>query len=84
MLALPVVGWAMLAAAGYPVVLYSSWHLPPILPQQESFFVALRQLHTVLAYLLFFSVMIQFAAAMVYGFIRRDGVLESMTAWRQR
>jgi cytochrome b561 len=32
MVALPLVGWAMLSAAGYPIVLIGAWHLPPILP----------------------------------------------------
>jgi cytochrome b561 len=29
MIAMPLLGWAMLSAAGYPVVLYGGLHLPP-------------------------------------------------------
>src|SRR5271170_5543298 len=29
---LPLIGWAMLSAAGYPIVLYGPLHLPFILP----------------------------------------------------
>jgi len=29
---MPLVGWAMLSAARYPIVLYGALHLPPILP----------------------------------------------------
>ena len=32
MFALPLIGWAMLSAARYPIVLYGPLHLPPILP----------------------------------------------------
>ena len=32
MFALPLVGWGMLSAAGYPIVLHGSLHLPHILP----------------------------------------------------
>src|SRR5580692_9221212 len=30
MIGMPLIGWAMLSAAGYPVVLFGSVHLPPI------------------------------------------------------
>jgi cytochrome b561 len=33
MFALPLVGWGILSAARYPIVLYGPLHLPPILPQ---------------------------------------------------
>ena len=36
MIAMPLLGWGMLSAAPYPVVLFGSVHLPPILPQSES------------------------------------------------
>src|SRR5215468_847810 len=32
MFALPLVGWGMLSAARYPIVIYDSWHLPYVLP----------------------------------------------------
>lgn len=35
MLATPLVGWAMLSAARYPIVLHDSLELPPILPQDD-------------------------------------------------
>src|SRR6201997_1179392 len=36
MIAMPLIGWAMLSAAAYPLVLYGSVHLPPILPLHDS------------------------------------------------
>ena len=53
MFAVPLVGWAMLSAARYPVVLYGSLQLPSIAPQSPELFAALRATHTVLALLLF-------------------------------
>ena len=32
MFALPLVGWGMLSAGHYPIVMFGSFHLPPILP----------------------------------------------------
>jgi cytochrome b561 len=84
MFIMPLIGWGMLSAAGYPIVLWGPWRLPPILPQQENLYAVLRQLHMVLAYALFFTVMIHLAAALFHGLIRRDGVLESMASWRQK
>jgi cytochrome b561 len=40
------------------------------------------QPHTILAYVLFVTVMMHLAAALYHGLIRRDGVLESMASWR--
>lgn len=80
MFAMPLVGWGMLSAGGYPVVLYGSLQLPPILPQSASVYALLRQAHTLLAYLLFATVLVHLAAALFHGLIRRDGVLESMAS----
>jgi len=51
--ALPLVGWGMLSAARYPIVLYGSLQLPPILPHDAALYAVLRTTHTVLAFLLF-------------------------------
>jgi cytochrome b561 len=82
MFVMPLLGWSMLSAEGYPIVLFGSWQLPPILPQQEAVYAVLRRSHTILAYVLFVTVMMHLAAALYHGLIRRDGVLESMASWR--
>lgn len=82
MVLLPLIGWSMLSAGGYPIVLFGPLHLPPILPQNATVYATLRELHTVLAYLLFLTFLAHFAAALFHGLIRRDGVLESMASWR--
>ena len=78
MLALPLIGWAMLSAAGYPISLAGSVVLPPILPRDPGIYAWLRPLHTVLAYTLFGLILAHLAAALLHGLIRRDGVLGSM------
>ena len=80
MFAMPLVGWGMLSAGAYPIVLYGPLQLPPILPQSASLYALLREAHTVLAYLLFATVLVHLAAALFHGLIRRDGVLESMAS----
>jgi cytochrome b561 len=79
MIALPLVGWSMLSAGGYPIDLLGSFHLPPILPHSSTLYGVLRPAHTVLAYLLFATFLAHLGAALVHALIFRDGVFESMT-----
>jgi len=83
MLALPLIGWTMLSAAGNPIALIGAWHLPPILPPSDSLHARLRSMHTVLAFLLFATVLVHLAAALMHALIFRDGVFQSMTSWRR-
>jgi cytochrome b561 len=83
MLIMPLVGWGMLSAASYPIVVYGPLHLPPILPHNLALYALLRQLHTCLAYALFALIVVHFGAALFHGLIRRDGVLQSMASWRR-
>jgi cytochrome b561 len=81
MVAQPLVGWAMLSAAAYPIVMIGAWHLPPIAPHDAALFAVLRPLHTVLAFLLFATVLAHLGAALTHALIFRDGVFQSMTWW---
>ncbi|WP_322041928.1 cytochrome b [Paraburkholderia sp. J67] len=78
MIAMPLIGWAMLSAAGYPIVLAGALHLPPIAPHSVALYALLRAAHTWLALLLFATVMLHLGAALFHALIRRDGVLASM------
>ena len=82
MLSLPLLGWGMISAAGDPVMLGSSLQLPAILPANAQLFAVLRKAHGYLAYLLFFTVLLHLAAALFHGWVRRDGVLQSMLRGR--
>jgi cytochrome b561 len=67
-----------LSAGGYPIVVFSSVNLPPILPHDDAVFAFLRTTHTVLALLLFAVFLGHFGAALFHKLIRRDTVLKSM------
>ena len=79
MFAQPLVGWAMLSAAGYPIALISAFHLPPIVPHDMALYAFLRPLHSVLAFALFATFLLHLAAALTHALIFRDGVFKSMT-----
>ena len=77
MIAMPLIGWGMLSAAGDPVVV-AGIHLPSILPMDGALHGVLRQAHTWLALVLFAMVLAHLAAALFHALVRRDGVFQSM------
>ncbi len=81
MFVLPLVGWGMLSAGGYPVVLAGPIHLPPILPHDAMLYAALRRLHTLLAFAFMATFLAHLGAALLHGLIYRDGVFTSMAPW---
>ena len=84
MFALPLLGWGMLSAAHDPIVLYGALHLPPILPPDVGLYAILRKAHTLLAFLLFATVLAHLAAALMHALIFRDGVFPSMASSKRR
>jgi len=84
MFALPLVGWGMLSAARYPIVLYGSLHLPFILPHNAMLYAGLRKAHTILAYLFFLTFLAHFGAILFHTLIVRDGILQRMAPWNIR
>src|ERR1700757_4439250 len=53
MIGMPLLGWAMLSAADYPVVLLGGAYLPAILPQNDSLHTFLWDAHFCLAFVFF-------------------------------
>jgi cytochrome b561 len=78
MIAMPLLGWAMLSAAQYPVVLAGDIHLPAILPQSEQWHTILWTAHHYLGLAFFALFLLHMAAALFHAFVRRDGVFETM------
>ncbi|MCC6757288.1 MAG: cytochrome b [Arenimonas sp.] len=78
MLAMPLLGWAMSSAGGYPVVLPGGWPLPEILPRDPALYTLLRAAHGLLGYALFALVLLHVAGALYHAWVRRDGVFEAM------
>ncbi|EKT4450220.1 cytochrome b [Pseudomonas putida] len=74
MLAMPLLGWAMLSAGDYPRPL----GLPAIAPHNLQLYAVLRMAHGWAGYLLFATVLVHVAAALMHAWVRRDGVLRSM------
>ena len=84
MIAMPLIGWAMLSAAQYPVVIWPGIWLPPILPLDPSLHTLLWNAHFYLAFLFFALILLHVAAALFHALIRRDGVFEAMASGSTR
>jgi cytochrome b561 len=77
MIALPLLGWGMLSAADYPVVVFGVY-LPSFLPHSDALHTLLWNLHRVLALCFFALIVLHLAAALLHALVRRDGVFQTM------
>jgi cytochrome b561 len=80
MIGMPLLGWGMLSAAEYPIVLYGGWHLPQILPQSDFLHTLLWDAHFYLAFAFFALILMHVAAALFHALVRHDGVFEAMAS----
>jgi cytochrome b561 len=77
MIAMPLIGWSMLSAAGLPVAIFGV-QLPGILPLNGPLHGALRTWHGYLAFAFLALIFLHLAAALFHAWVRRDSVFTSM------
>jgi cytochrome b561 len=82
--AMPLSGYAMLAAAGNAVSFFGLFAIPPLLPHSDRLAQIAFALHLGGQFLIYGLVALHIAAALMHGFIRRDGILERMLPSRHR
>ncbi len=78
MFAMPLLGWAMLSAAAYPVTMWPGVTLPPIAPRSETLHSVLWNAHRTLAFAFFALILLHLSAGLFHALVRRDGVFEAM------
>ena len=78
MILMPLLGWAMLSAADYPVVLWGGVRLPAIVPSSEGLHTVLWNAHVYLGLAFYALVLMHVAAALFHLLVRRDGVFQTM------
>jgi cytochrome b561 len=81
MIVIPLVGWGMLSAGHYPIVMCGPLHLPPILPANPGLYAVLRKAHTLFAFLLFLTFLAHLSAVLFHTLIIRDRLLHRMALW---
>ena len=77
----PLIGWAMLSAARFPVGMVGPFHLPGIAPHNIDVYAVLRQAHNVFALLLFLTFTAHVCAVLFHTLVLRDGLLDRMALW---
>lgn len=83
MFIMPLLGWAMLSAAPYPISLAGGFRLPAILSPDAALYAQLRALHTDFALLFYAVILLHLGAALFHAWVRRDAVFQSMAGGRK-
>ncbi len=78
MLLMPLSGWAMSSAAGYPVSIYGLFEIPALVEKDEAAKDLYKYLHGLLGNITLLLVTLHVAAALKHHFINKDGVLRRM------
>lgn len=78
MLAIPVSGWLMSSAQGFPVVWFGIVPLPDLVGRDKALGELFLQMHVTMNYTLLVLVVLHAAAALKHHFIDRDDILRRM------
>jgi cytochrome b561 len=78
MLAMPLLGWAMLSAGGYPLPGVAGMHLPPLVSQNVVLYADLRLAHGVVGQMFFALIVMHIAAGLLHALVLKDGVFASI------
>ena len=75
---MPLTGWTMSTAAGYPVSWFGLFTWPTLVAKNQQSFELLRDTHHFLSHVLFFLAIFHILAALKHQFWNKDGVLARM------
>ena len=85
MIAIPISGWLMSSAQGFPVVWFGILPLPNLVATNTELGAVFTQVHIVLNYILIASILGHAGAALHHHFIKKDTVMKRiMPVRRQR
>jgi cytochrome b561 len=79
MLAMPLIGWAMLSAGGFPLPL----HLIPLGAPDVMRYALLRSMHTLVGELFYLTVIAHILAGLLHALLLRDGVFQAISLGRK-
>lgn len=78
MIVMPLSGWAMSSAAGFPVSVFGLFTLPPLMSADKDMLDLLKDAHELIAYVIIGMVALHSIAALVHHFYYRDNTLRKM------
>ncbi len=76
---MPLSGWLMSSAGGFPATFFGLFALPAILPKNESLFAITRTIHAFAAYGILTLLALHVAGALKHHFLDKDATLQRMT-----
>ena len=76
--AVPLSGWTMSSARGFPVSWFGLWQLPNLVPKNKALYEFLLTTHGVLAWSLGIVATVHLVAALKHHFMLKDDVLRRM------
>jgi cytochrome b561 len=76
--AMPLTGWMMTSARGFPVSWFGFFQLPDFVPKNQSLYDAMKETHDTLALALYAIVFLHVVAALKHHFMLKDDVLRRM------
>lgn len=82
--AMPLTGWMMSSARGFPVSWFNMAQLPDLVPKSERLYGAMVTTHAVLAVTLALVVALHIAAALKHHFVLKDDTLRRMLPFGAR
>jgi len=77
-IAMPISGYTSLAASGRAVSFFGAFAIPPLVPQSGWLAQTAIAVHLTGEFLIYGLLALHIGAALLHGFIRRDGVFERM------
>jgi cytochrome b561 len=76
--AMPLTGWMMTSARGFPVSWFGYFQLPDLVPKNDTLYNLMKDTHDTLAVALYVIVSLHLLAALKHHFVLRDDVLRRM------
>ncbi|MBP7721097.1 MAG: cytochrome b/b6 domain-containing protein [Alphaproteobacteria bacterium] len=77
---MPLSGWIMSSAGGFPAEFFGLFSLPAIVPKNEAIFEFTRNVHGFVAWTILALLVLHFAGAFKHHFIDKDETLQRMTS----
>ena len=82
--AMPLTGWMMTSARGFPVSWFGFFQLPDFVPKNDALYKAMKETHDTLALALYAIVFLHVAAALKHHFLLKDDVLRRMLPFTKK
>ncbi len=78
MFAMPITGWLMSSAAGFPVSMFGFFIMPNLVAPDKKFAHDMNELHETLAWILIVLIVLHVIAALLHHFYYKDNILRRM------